>query len=584
MNLEIIFLGGTRLEEILKKIRTLYEKRIIKNKLEKLTVNYFRSFEKNTVINFDFPLVVLVGKNGTGKSTVLKLLKTISKKRKPSDYFFETEVDPEDANKEYIYSFLIEGKSYINLKKKKRWIHINDLNDLNKLKSMQEIDYYLKNKTIIKPQVDVCDIEFKTLIGAFDKSLFFDNTSRSQNMDKKISYTIKQTKKFIQNKMNKSSNKITINLTAEELSDVNFILGKNYKSIRICKHRYFSRTWGTTVLFSNDMEYSEFNSGSGEFLIATTVNRINRLPSNCILLLDEPEISIHPGAQKRFMEYLLKMILHKKLQIIISTHSPTIIENLPSVCIKNFTINGDSKIEISEKTNYLEAFYNLECTFGKKNIIVEDSLAKEILISICNEEGYSNIIDVNFFPGGAESIKTLLITAFSKTNTKDKFIIFDGDKYIKDVVEFDSIPEKAKNINFYKDEFQSVTGVKWNTPKWGIDGNSKNNDHKQRELELCGLIKKYLYYYRNNVFFFPEQIPEQIIFDLDYAKVVFSHLDISEIAKINNFKEKFLKLHSLTGIEIKALEKFFISYFVKQKKSSVNYKQLKATLNKILVE
>lgn len=509
-------------------------------------------------------------------------MKTLSIKREPNDYFFETATDPEDAKKEYIFSFEIDGKKYINLKKKKQWIIIEYLTEFNRLNTPQEIQSYLRTKKISKPSITINDIEFKTLIGAFDKSLFFDNISRSQNMDRKISYTIKQSAKLMQNKMNKSSNKTSIYLSESELKEVNYILGKSYKNITIFRHRYFNGTWGTTILFVDDREYSEFNSGSGEFIIAITVNKIKTLTNGSILLLDEPEISIHPGAQKRFIKYLLKMILAKKLQIIISTHSPTIIENLPNICIKNFTMNGDSKIEISDKTNYLEAFHNLEYSFDKKGIIVEDDLAKEILLSICMEEKYINSFEIDFFPGGAESIKTLLITAFSKSDTRNRFIILDGDKYIKNVVKLESIPEIEKNINFYKNEFQSTTGVSSNIIKWGINGNNNNDDQIKKELELSKLIAKYLKFYENNVYFFPGQVPEQIIFDLDYAKKAFGYLNLSEIEETSNFKDKFLKLSNLTGIDINSLEKTFISYFVKQKKSSENYQRLKGILDDIL--
>lgn len=565
------------MDELLSKIDLLYKNGSIKNKLQKLTINYFRAFEKDTVINFKYPLTVFVGKNGTGKSTALKLLKTISTKRQPNDYFFESATDPIDAKKEYIYSFEISGKTYVNQKIKKQWIIGDDLTELNN--SSQE-----DTKKMSKPVTIINDIEFKTLIGAFDKSLFFDNISHSPNRDKKINYTIKQSTKLIQNKMNKSSKKKSSNLSEEELKEVNYILGKSYKSIMICNHRYFSGTWGTTILFCDDKDcnYSEFNSGSGEFIIASTIHKIKTLAKNSILLLDEPEISIHPGAQKRFMKYLLKIILNKQLQVIISTHSPTIIEKLPSICIKNFTINGNNKIEVSDRTNYLEAFYNLECSFEKKNIIVEDDLAKKILVAICQEENYYNLVEVNFFPGGAESIKTLLITAFSKSNAKNRFIIFDGDKYIKDVVKLEQLPEIKKDINFYKKEFQNITGVKSSSIKWGINGNKNNRNQQQKNLELERLIYQYLKFYESNVFFFPQQVPEQIIFDFDYAKSTFQYLDLSKIEQIDNFKEKFLKLSSLTKVDIKSLENLFISYFVNQRKSSDNYKHIKTILDKIL--
>ncbi|EJL6857464.1 AAA family ATPase, partial [Vibrio alginolyticus] len=71
----------------------LYSKGIIKNPLEYLKINKFRQFNENLTISFDHPFTVLVGKNGTGKSTLLKLIMSMGKGRNPNDYFFETEWD-----------------------------------------------------------------------------------------------------------------------------------------------------------------------------------------------------------------------------------------------------------------------------------------------------------------------------------------------------------------------------------------------------------------------------------------------------------------------------------------------------------
>ncbi|BBM48149.1 AAA ATPase domain protein [Leptotrichia wadei] len=49
--------------------------------------------------------------------------------------------------------------------------------------------------------------------------------------------------------------------------------------------------------------------------------------SNILLLIDEPEISLHVTWQRKFIDDLLKVIEDKKINVIISTHSPQIIGN-----------------------------------------------------------------------------------------------------------------------------------------------------------------------------------------------------------------------------------------------------------------
>ena len=49
--------------------------------------------------------------------------------------------------------------------------------------------------------------------------------------------------------------------------------------------------------------------------------------SSILLLIDEPEISLHVTWQRKFIDDLLKVIEDKKINVIISTHSPQIIGN-----------------------------------------------------------------------------------------------------------------------------------------------------------------------------------------------------------------------------------------------------------------
>ncbi|WP_396631538.1 AAA family ATPase, partial [Lysinibacillus sp. D4B1_S16] len=44
------------------------------------------------------------------------------------------------------------------------------------------------------------------------------------------------------------------------------------------------------------------------------------------MLLDEPEVSLHPGAQARIKYLILELIKKKKIQVIISTHSTIFVE------------------------------------------------------------------------------------------------------------------------------------------------------------------------------------------------------------------------------------------------------------------
>ena len=102
--------------------------------------------------------------------------------------------------------------------------------------------------------------------------------------------------------------------------------------------------------------------------------------------------SLHPGAQENLKEYLLEAIKTKKLQVVISTHSPTLIKGLPSAAIKLFKTNEYGKFYVQENINYEEAFFDIENRVSnKKMIFCEDyaaqKLVEKVLMNI-NKEQY----------------------------------------------------------------------------------------------------------------------------------------------------------------------------------------------------
>ena len=108
-------------------------------------------------------------------------------------------------------------------------------------------------------------------------------------------------------------------------------MDKRYSAVKIIEHQFYSK-WGTSVYFAqkaNDDsfagKYSEAFAGSGESAVAKLVHKLYKAEKGSLLLLDEPEVSLHPGAQKRLLEYILVNIRDKGLQVVISTHSPSML-------------------------------------------------------------------------------------------------------------------------------------------------------------------------------------------------------------------------------------------------------------------
>ena len=173
-------------------------------------------------------------------------------------------------------------------------------------------------------------------------------------------------------------------------------------------HRFYGGTWATTTLFKKNTDeniFCEYNAGSGEFLVVNIIDQILHAKNDSVVLIDEPEISLHPGAQRRLLRVILSSIIKKKLQVIISTHSRDIVGCLPSkaiICVEKQN-NGFSRVE----NNILpeQAFIEIEVTPDAKQIIVEDDMACAIVQGILKEEKLCDLMKVIYIPGGASNLK-----------------------------------------------------------------------------------------------------------------------------------------------------------------------------------
>ena len=83
------------------------------------------------------------------------------------------------------------------------------------------------------------------------------------------------------------------------------------------------------LLTKNYGEISQFHQGAGEDTMIDLFKLLQEIPTQSLLVIDEVENSLHPQAQRRLVRYLLKLARTKKLQIILSTHSPFVLEELP---------------------------------------------------------------------------------------------------------------------------------------------------------------------------------------------------------------------------------------------------------------
>jgi len=95
-----------------------------------------------------------------------------------------------------------------------------------------------------------------------------------------------------------------------------------YKSIAIDRERgFYFKTYN-----GKKLELNELSSGE-QHEVVLLYELIFKTKSGILVLIDEPEISLHISWQKEFLDDLLRIIKIQNFQVLIATHSPSIIND-----------------------------------------------------------------------------------------------------------------------------------------------------------------------------------------------------------------------------------------------------------------
>ncbi|WP_426672045.1 ATP-dependent nuclease [Mucilaginibacter sp. McL0603] len=559
---------------------------------------FYRNLEVNSKINFDFPLTVFIGQNGCGKSSALHAVYGTVYGKTPYEFWFDTEVDPiqyyddEKRRHSFWYQFKNEKGDIVEVVKAR----IRRENDPNYWETsrpltwagMKKGDGNSRGKPIKK---NVIYLDFREELSAFDKFFYFGNNLKDkarnrQEFIREKSIILKDVfsgnKKFIIEGKKKLNDPLHI-FNKAELDAISFILGREYTSGKSIKHSIFSNE-GYSVLFTTNFAvYSEAFAGSGEMAVVRLVQMVLNASEYSLILLDEPEVSLHPGAQARLKLFLLEQIKLKKHQIVITSHSPSIIKGLPASSIKVFHQNPlTGRFLIQEGLSPEEAFFHIEFPLeNRKNLIVEDKLASEIIKSVLRNlgEATENLFNVNYNAGGQSVIKKEFISVFCRSLELKDYVLFDGDqKIIENIPDWKNLATSELTVVFLQQKVKEITGE---DIKFSVDGGVDGGDQEQK----ITLFKKYLDFYKSNVFYLPGQIPEDIIWDDSKAKqLVFltkgnaiqTDKIMSSIENLKSTKERFARLSeetigSSTSENIIAIQKIFIQAWMEKRNNDYEF-------------
>lgn len=182
---------------------------------------------------------------------------------------------------------------------------------------------------------------------------------------------------------------LTVNSTDEfSLSlrtSVGRILGTSYDQARQNHVTARGRSRDIVSVERGGSAYSEINMGFGEARIHRLLSDISKLPERSLILLEEPEISLHPSAQHELGRFLVELCIEKRHQVILTTHSESLLRALPEKS-RIYLVRTADGVKILPCVSVDQAASLLADQFRPSlRVLVEDEVAEHIVTELLRQ-------------------------------------------------------------------------------------------------------------------------------------------------------------------------------------------------------
>ena len=130
---------------------------------------------------------------------------------------------------------------------------------------------------------------------------------------------------------------------------------------------------------ADETRYSEFHMSSGERTIVRISKDISRL-ENALVLIDEVDTGLHPYTQQQAMLELQRSALRQKLQIIVASHSPVVLDSVPPegrILLDRDQVTGKVRREPLYRDIFQKALYGQ--SQDRLSILCEDEVAEGVI-------------------------------------------------------------------------------------------------------------------------------------------------------------------------------------------------------------
>lgn len=336
-------------------------------------------------IEFSFPIVAIVGENGSGKSTLLQAAASVYKAeanesaRFASEFFPSTTWDRVDRA-EIRFGYL-EGANHNSGSVRKpstKWLGNVD-------RPIRRVNY-----------VDL---------------------SRIQPVSARVGYA----------KIAKTAHREVgaRPFNAAQVQRLSSVMGRPYDGARMATSDIDANR-EIPIITKDGIAYSGFHQGSGETTVAELL-QID-LPRCGLVLIDEIESSLHPRAQRRLIRDLAEHCREREVQIILTTHSPYVLEELPPSARNYIMDSGGVKSLVRGVSPQFAMTQMDDEDHPECELYVEDNAAKAWLSELLAAHGQNVFPRCVVVPYGTSNVGHALGVMASQNRFPRPICVFlDGD-------------------------------------------------------------------------------------------------------------------------------------------------------------
>ena len=208
------------------------------------------------------------------------------------------------------------------------------------------------------------------------------------------------------------------------------ILPQQYRGVSLLRGRHRDLLFAG-LEHDHAVRYSEFHMSAGERAILRMSKDVSSL-KRALILIDEIEAGLHPWTQQQLMLELQRIALRNDLQVVVTTHSPVVLDSVPPEG-RIFLERDAATLDVTRTPACRDIFQ--KALYGQStdrlSILCEDEVAEGVILGVLDVLNYRNGTRHDDFVVGRDTGSDEFrghIHAFGKFGKLAGFVfVLDGD-------------------------------------------------------------------------------------------------------------------------------------------------------------